>query len=251
MLLARKRKTKREPIQLITHSPLRSYDPRVRLLLPLFASLLVMVPVSRLLLFFVLYGTLFIWARLAPIALRQLWRLKWWLLILFVVDWMIVDLALAVQVTLRVVLLASSFIFMVYTTTPGELRQVLAWLRLPHRYAFSLGLAFQSVSLFTHEWQLIQEAQQARGAWQPIVWRGWRKLMPQVRQLVALVVPAIVLTTKRAWTMTEAAHARGFDSPHRQPFYRLTMQRRDWLFLGLMGVATAVLLLIPIPLLFG
>ena len=52
MVLARKRKSKREPLKLVLHSPLRSYDPRVRLLLPLFASLLVMVPVSRLLLFF-------------------------------------------------------------------------------------------------------------------------------------------------------------------------------------------------------
>lgn len=251
MVLARKRKTKREPIQLVLHSPLRDYDPRVRLLLPLFASLMVMVPVSRLLLFFVLYGALFAWARLAPIALRQLWRLKWWLLILFVVDWVVVDVTLAVQVTLRVMLLASAFIFMVYTTTPGELRLVLAWLRLPHRYAFSLSLAFQSVTLFTQEWQLIQEAQQARGAWQPIAWRGWRELVPQVRQLVVLVVPAIVLTTKRAWTMTEAAHARGFDSPHRQPFHQLMMQRRDWQFLGMLGLVTAVLLLIPIPFLIG
>ena len=251
MVLARKRKTKREPVQLITYSPLRSYDPRVRLLLPLCASLLVMVPVSRLLLFFGLYAALFAWAKLAPIALRQLWRLKWWLLILFVVDWVVVDLALAVQVTLRIILLASSFIFMVYTTTPGELRLVLAWLRLPHRYAFSLSLAFQSVTLFAHEWQLIQEAQQARGAWEPITWRGWRQLVPQVRQLVVLVVPAIVLTTKRAWTMTEAAHARGFDSPHRRPFHQLTMQRRDWLFLGMLGLVTAVLLLIPLPFSIG
>ena len=248
MQLARRRKPKREPFTLITDSPLRQYDPRVRLLLPLFASLLVMVPVSRLMLFFALYGALFYWSKLAPVALRQLWRLKWWLLLIFVVDWVVVDLELAIQVTLRVILLASAFIFMVYTTTPGELRLVLAWLRLPHRYAFSLSLAFQSVSLFTHEWKLIQEAQQARGAWEPFEWRGWHELVPQVRQLVVLVVPAIVLTTKRAWTMTEAAHARGFDSPHRRPYHQLTMQRRDWLFLGMLGVITAVFLLIPITL---
>lgn len=148
-------------MQLVSDSPLRQYDPRLRLLLPLGASLLVMIPVARLALFFVLYGVLFQWARLAPIALRQLWRLKWWLLLIFVIDWLVVDLLLAVQVTLRVILLASAFIFMVYTTTPGELRLVLAWLRLPHRYAFSLSLAFQSVALFAQEWQLIQEAQRA------------------------------------------------------------------------------------------
>lgn len=248
MQIIRRRKPKRDPLQLVTDSPLCHFDPRVRLILPLSASLLVMVPVAKLLLFFIVYALLFWWSRLAPIALRQLWRLKWWLLIIFVLDWLIVDLNLAVQVTLRVILLASAFIFMVYTTTPGELRLVLAWMRMPYRYAFSLSLAFQSVYLFTDEWQMIQEAQQARGAWQPWQWRGWHALIPQIRQLVTLVVPAIVLTTKRAWTMTEAAHARGFDSPHRRPYHTLTMQPHDWLFLGMLGAVTAVILLTPINL---
>ncbi|KAA3656685.1 MAG: energy-coupling factor transporter transmembrane protein EcfT [Chloroflexi bacterium] len=246
MQLAKRRKPKREPIKLVTNSPLRRFDPRVRLALPLCASLLVMLPVSKLMLFFIAYAALFWWSGLADIALRQLWRLKWWLLIIFIVDWIVVDVNLALQVTLRVMLLASAFIFMVYTTTPGELRLVLAWLRVPYRFAFSLSLAFQSVHLFTNEWQMIQEAQQARGAWEPLQWRGWRELIPQIRQLVVLVVPAIVLTTKRAWTMTEAAHARGFDAPHRQSYRQLTMQPHDWLFLGMLGVGTAVFLLTPI-----
>jgi energy-coupling factor transporter transmembrane protein EcfT len=53
-----------------------------------------------------------------------------------------------------------------------------------------------------------------------------------VRDLVALAVPAVVLTTKHAWAMTEAAYARGFDSPHRQPFRRLAAGRLDWLLLA-------------------
>ena len=28
-------------------------------------------------------------------------------------------------------------------------------------------------------------------------------------------VPAVVLTTRRAWALTEAAHARGLDSPYK------------------------------------
>jgi len=248
MQIVKRQKPKREPLRLVDDSRLRQFDPRVRLALPLCASLLVMVPVSQLLLFFVGYAVLFQWAGLAQVAWQRLWRLKWALLFIFVIDWMIVDLALAAQVTLRVMLLASAFIFVVYTTTPGELRLVLAWLRIPYRYAFSLSLAFQSVTLLADEWQMIQEAQQARGAWEPLQWRGWRDLVPQVRQLIVLVVPAIVLTAKRAWTMTEAAHARGFDAPHRRPYRQLAMQQRDWLLLGVMGVGTAVLLLAPITL---
>ena len=242
MQLAGRGKSKREPLQLVTASPLRQVDPRVRLVLPLCASLLVMVPVPRLLLFFVAYAALFWWTRLAKVAWQRLWRLKWALLFIFVIDWIVVDLALAVQVTLRVMLLASAFIFVVYTTTSSELRLVLAWLHMPYRYAFSLSLAFQSVALLANEWQMIREAQQARGAWEPLQWRGRRELVPQVHRMIVLVVPAIVLTAKRAWTMTEAAHARGFDAPNRRPYRQLAMQRQDWLLLGVMLAGTAVLM---------
>ncbi|MGD2040317.1 MAG: energy-coupling factor transporter transmembrane component T, partial [Anaerolineae bacterium] len=73
-------------------------------------------------------------------------------------------------------------------------------------------------------------AQRARGAWvQPQ--SSWRELVERLKDLVALAVPAIVMTTKRAWAMTEAAYARGFDSPHRRPFRRLSMGWLDWILL--------------------
>ena len=37
------------------------------------------------------------------------------------------------------------------TTTPAELRLALEWLSVPHRYAFSVSLAFQSVGLLDDE----------------------------------------------------------------------------------------------------
>ena len=58
----------------------------------------------------------------------------------------------------------------------------------------------------------------------------------------ALAVPAIVLTTKRAWAMTEAAYARGFDSPHRRPYRALTMGWLDWALLA--GIATGAITLL-------
>jgi energy-coupling factor transporter transmembrane protein EcfT len=63
-----------------------------------------------------------------------------------------------------------------------------------------------------------------------------------VRDLVALAVPAVVLTTKRAWAMTEAAYARGFDSPRRRPYRSLAMGWLDWALLA--GAAIVVLLLL-------
>ncbi len=72
-------------LMLVERSPLRRADPRTKLALSLCASLAVMLPLQRLLAFMALYLLLLAWARLLPEAARQVWRLKWVLLILFAV----------------------------------------------------------------------------------------------------------------------------------------------------------------------
>jgi energy-coupling factor transport system permease protein len=225
---------------LVEDSPLRKADPRAKLALSLCASLAVMLPLEKLVAFMGIYALLLLWARLLPEAVRQAWRLKWVFLVLFVVDWIFVSLDLAVIITLRLTLLAGAFTLFFATTTPGELRLALEWMRVPYRYAFSVSLAFLSIGFLDDEWRAIHEAQQARGAWAPLA--GWRHLTQRVRDMVALAVPAIVLTTKRAWAMTESAYARGFDSPHRRPYGQLAMHRLDWALLaGTVIVAAALL----------
>jgi energy-coupling factor transport system permease protein len=216
---------------LVESSPLRHADPRTKLALSLCASLAVMLPLERLAAFMALYVLLLLWSRLLPEAARQVWRLKWVLIPLFLFDWLVIDLYLATIVSLRIILLAGSFALFVGTTTPSEMRLALEWLRVPYRYAFSVSLAFQSVGLLDDEWRAIREAQRARGAW-AFEWAGWRNLVAQVREMVALSVPAVVLTTKRAWAMTEAAYARGFDSPYRRSFRQLAMGPLDWVLLA-------------------
>jgi energy-coupling factor transporter transmembrane protein EcfT len=234
---------KTRELRLAEDSPLRRADPRTKLALSLCASLAVMLPLKKLAIAMVIYLILLLWARLLPEAARQVWRMKWMLGVLFVVDWLLVGPDLAVIITLRLILLAGAFTIFFATTTPSELRLALEWFRVPYRYAFSLSLAFQSLGLLDDEWRSILEAQQARGAWRPSRSPEVRRLrylrdkaarqevLAQLRNLVALMVPAIVLTTKQAWTMTEAAYARGFDSPHRQPYHHLRMTRLDWLLL--------------------
>lgn len=224
-------------IALTDASPLRNADPRTKLALSLCASLAVMLPLEKLILFMALYAALLLWARLLPQAALQLWRIKWVLIILFLADWLLVDLQLAVLVSLRLVLLAGAFALLFSTTTPEELRLALEWMRVPYRYAFSVTLAFQSVAVLDDEWHAIREAQRARGAWLPET--GWKNLLNRVRDMVSLAVPAIVMTTRRAWAVTEAAYARGFNAPHRRPYRRLAMVWMDWVLL-VAAVAFAV-----------
>jgi energy-coupling factor transport system permease protein len=228
-------------LALVKSSPLRHTDPRTKLILSLCASLAVMLSLERLAVFMLAYALLLLWARLLPEAARQIWRLKWVLIGLFALDWLLVGLDLAAVVTLRLILLTSAFALFFATTTPRELQSALEWLRLPYRYAFTVSLAFQSIGLLDDEWRAIREAQRARGAWAPIP--NWKAIPRKVRDMVSLAVPAVVLTTKRAWAMTEAAYARGFESPQRRPYYRLAMHRLDWLLLALAIAASTALLL--------
>jgi energy-coupling factor transport system permease protein len=241
-MLSKGGSSRRAPMMaLVPSSPLRRADPRVKLLLSLCVSLAVMLPLERLVVAMAFYALLLLWARLFAAAAVQVWRLKWILLGIFVLDWLLISSALGVVIVLRLILLAGAFAMFFSTTTPDELRLSLEWMGVPYRYAFSLTLAFQSVNLLDEEWRTIVEAQRSRGAWTPL--SGWRNLTQQVRDLVALAVPAIVMTTKRAWAVTEAAYARGFDSPHRRPYHHLALQGLDWALLVSVTAFSAALVL--------
>ena len=227
-------------IRLREDSPLRSLDPRSKLMMSVAASLAVMLPIERLSIFLGVYVLFLIWARLFPEMLRQVWRLKWVLLVLFAVDWWLVSLELAGVIVLRLVLLAGVFALFFSTTTPSELGLALESLHIPYRFSFSINLTFQSLGLLQEEWAAIREAQKSRGILPQF--EGWRALVNQVGDLVALTVPAIVLTTRRAWAITEAAYARGFDSDKRVSFYQLHMRWLDWVFLIIPVVLVLVLM---------
>jgi energy-coupling factor transporter transmembrane protein EcfT len=222
-------------------SPLRMADPRTKLALCLCASLAVMLPLEKIIFFAFVYIIFLLWARLLPEAARQTWKLKWILGVLFLVDWLVVSLNLAVVVTLRLLLMAGVFTMFFSTTTPSELCLALVWLRVPYRYAFSISLSFQTVSGIDAEWRGILEAQKARGAFTAP--SGWRYLVEQVRNLVSLTVPAVVLTARRAWSMTEAAYARGFESPHRNSYKKLSMGLIDWSILFGAAAVAAILII--------
>lgn len=217
-------------VNLVENSPIRSLDPRAKLWICLCASAAVMTPLDRLVLFAVFYVLFVSWARLLKPMLMQIWRLKWILIFLFIIDWLLVDKELAFIIVIRLSILAGVFSLFFSTTTTAELGLALEKIGIPYRYAYSIKLAFQSLGLLQEEWVAIREAQQSRGVYfKP---DGIRDLFRKVGELVALTVPAIVLATRRAWSLTEAAYARGFDSPRRIAYRTIEMKVQDWLFMA-------------------
>ncbi|MCL4269317.1 MAG: energy-coupling factor transporter transmembrane protein EcfT [Anaerolineales bacterium] len=216
-------------LALVEDSPLRHADPRTKLFLSLAVSLVVMTSIERLLIFLAVYVLFLLWARLMIPTLEHIWRLKWVLILLFLFDWWMINLDHAILICLRLILLTGVFALFFSTTNTRELGLALEKLRVPYRYAFSLSLAFQSLGLLDDEWRAIREAQSSRGAL-PNVSSFW-KFITNVGDLISLTVPAIVLTTKRAWAITEASYARGFDSPHRVSYHSLSFTRLDFLLM--------------------
>lgn len=216
-------------LALVEDSPLRHADPRTKLFLSLAVSLVVMTSIERLLIFLGVYVLFLLWAHLIIPTVEHIWRLKWVLILLFFFDWWIISLDHAILICLRLLLLTGVFALFFSTTNTRELGLALEKLRVPYRYAFSLSLAFQSLGLLDDEWRAIREAQSSRGAL-PNVSSFW-KFITNVGDLISLTVPAIVLTTKRAWAITEASYARGFDSPHRVSYHSLSFTRLDFLLM--------------------
>ena len=225
-------------LALVEDSPLRHADPRTKLFLSLAVSLVVMTSIERLLIFIGVYVFFLLWARLLIPTAQHIWRLKWVLTLLFFFDWWIISLDHAILICLRLILLTGVFALFFSTTNTRELGLALEKLRVPYRYVFSLSLAFQSLGLLDDEWRAIREAQSSRGAL-PNFSSFW-KFVTNVGDLISLTVPAIVLTTKRAWAITEASYARGFDSPHRVSYHSLAFTRLDFLLM----IGTMILLIL-------
>ena len=226
-------------IRIVHASPLRQVDPRVKLEVSIVVALAVMLPLGRLAVFWLVFAVLMFPARLAGEMFYQIRRIAWILVVLFLLDWLTVGFEFAVLITLRFSLVVSAFVVFFATTRPEEFRLALERLGLPYPYAFSLSLAFLSIALMNEEWYTIREAQRSRGAWEEK--RGLRQIGERLNDLIALGVPAIVLTVKRAWTFTEAAYTRGFDSPHRKPYRQLKMQPTDYaLAIGSLAVIVLI-----------
>jgi energy-coupling factor transport system permease protein len=208
-----------QQLLLVENSPLRKLDPRTKLLMSGAVSFAVMLPLERLALFIAGYSLFLLWARLLVPAARQVWRMKWILVFLFLLDWWLIGLSHALTICSRLALLAGVFTLFFSTTNTRELGLALESLGVPYRYAFSLSLAFQSLGYFDDEWRAIREAQLSRGVFKDPT--SLARIFRQAGDWVALTIPAIVLTTRRAWANTEAAYSRGFDSPKRKSYYSL------------------------------
>jgi energy-coupling factor transporter transmembrane protein EcfT len=194
-------------------------DVRVKVLIGLSTAVCVFLPIRGLL---ILSGAILLvltGGGVADDAVRSVYRIRWVLLFLFVVDWVVVDVLFAATVSLRFMLLTVSLLLFTGTTSHEELYSLLRWLRVPSPAAFSLVTGLRSVHIVSGEWRSIKEAQKVRGLQHRFRLSGIREIRQSIGTLLPLCIPAIVLSVRRSWSITEAAYLRGFDErePERIP----------------------------------
>jgi energy-coupling factor transport system permease protein len=230
----------RTPFELSCDSFLRRVDPRTKLFLCAATSAAVALPLAYLGVALAAYLLLIQAAGIQRQVLIQLRRAALLLVLLFAADLLWIGLEFAVLIAARLTLLIIGFSLFFATTTPDELQAALEQMRVPARPAFAFATAYRFLHLVHSEWQEIVEAQHARGIVVPAL--TWRAPRQSLTSAMAVVVPAVVLATQRAWSITEAAAARGFESPHRRSSRGLRFSHVDHLLLTAAVAVIACLL---------
>jgi energy-coupling factor transport system permease protein len=202
-------------------------DPRTKLLLAIFYSVLVMasgnlpwllVELGALLLLVVVIGEGYAylrWLRLiVPMAL-----------FFGAVTWWSIDGKSAVLVGLRLLTLTSTFFAFFCTTTPEDLGNSLIKVGMPYSVAFVFSTSLQFVPVITRKTKNVIDAQRARGiSLEP----GWSAL----RHYPAFLGPLLIQAFQLAEELAEAMEARGFGRPGRTFLKEYQLRKKDWLALA-------------------
>lgn len=202
-------------------------DPRTKLLLAIFYSVLVMasgnlpwllVELGALLLLVVVIGESYAylrWLRLiVPMAL-----------FFGAVTWWSIDGESAVLVGLRLLTLTSTFFAFFCTTTPEDLGNSLIKVGMPYSVAFVFSTSLQFVPVIARKTKNVIDAQRARGiSLEP----GWSAL----RHYPAFLGPLLIQAFQLAEELAEAMEARGFGRPGRTFLKEYRLRKKDWLVLA-------------------
>jgi energy-coupling factor transport system permease protein len=131
---------------------------------------------------------------------------------------------------LKLALLLSSSILFLSTTTIEEFTTSLVSIRVPHRVAFAMSLAFRLVPLFMDSALTVVQAQSLRG-----YEFNQGNLLQRMRRYVPAVIPVFMGALRRANNMAMALEARGFGlGATPTSFIEYRMQPRD--VVALMGL---------------
>jgi len=126
--------------------------------------------------------------------------------------------------TLRFIVLVSSFSIFFLTTSPDHLGLALEQSHVPYEFCFAFTTAVRFVPVLAEEAQTIMDAQKARGL---ELERG--NFIKRVKNYIPILIPLIVGAIRRSLELAEAMESRAWGaSEKRTNLYVLEMKRADY-----------------------
>jgi len=152
-----------------------------------------------------------------------------------VLTYAILEYSLAL--TLRFIVLVTSFSIFFLTTSPDKLSLALEKARIPFEFNFAFITAIRFVPVLAEEAQTIMDAQRSRGL---ELDRG--SFITRVRNYIPILLPLIINSIRRSLELAEAMESRAFGATERRTnLYELRMTGFDY---GALAAATLSLLLL-------
>jgi len=157
----------------------------------------------------------------------------------------------ALGLTVRFLVLITSFSIFFLTTSPDDLSLALEKARIPYEFNFAFITAIRFVPVLADEAQSIIDAQRSRGL---ELDKG--NFLVKIQNYIPILLPLIINSIRRSLELAEAMESRAFGSTkNRTNLYELKMKNTDYAvlimcLLLLAGVVYAKYFLPPIPPIF-
>jgi len=136
--------------------------------------------------------------------------------------WDLVEYSLSL--TMRFIVLVTSFSIFFITTSPDKLSLALEKARIPYEFNFAFITAIRFVPVLADEAQTIMDAQRSRGL---ELDKG--NFLTRIRNYIPILLPLIINSIRRSLELAEAMESRAFGATKdRTNLYELSLTRTDW-----------------------
>jgi len=247
------------------NSLMHRLDPRAKVLFFVFVTALIVVVYDPIIML-ILLGVIVLMYRLSSIPLSKLVDITRVLLPVFVMFlvlnyfvypprgakiyfYLLPGIApVTIETTLVGITSALRFVLFIwlsrlltFTTSVAEILVAMVKMRSPPEVATSLGIAFSSVPLMINQFSTVIQAQKSRGSQIEV-----KNPIKKAISFIPVVVPGIYLTILRGMNVARTVEARAFTyNPKKRTFRRrIQFGRKDYVFLTISGLLTAVVILI-------
>ena len=238
-------------------TPIHNMDPRVKFLLTMvfFATSVMFLEIVPLAIVFVIQVPLVIYAKVTGEWLKSIRGASFIAAIIFVTNmasfyyfrggvltYGILEYSLAL--TLRFIVLVTSFSIFFLTTSPDKLSLALEKARIPYEFNFAFITAIRFVPVLADEAQTIMDAQRSRGL---ELDKG--NFIARVRNYIPILLPLIINSIRRSLELAEAMESRAFGATEKRTnLYELRMTGFDYGVLAM--ILLSIILLVYLKLYF-